>query len=62
MDLACSGLGLQETYDAPRVGRPDQSATVGMDMKDYYYIGDEALNKGDHLNLKYTIEHDILTN
>ena len=53
--------------DAPRivspsvVGRPDQSATVDMDMKDYY-IGDEALNKGDHLNLSYPIEHGIVTN
>ena len=29
--------------DAPRVGRPDQSATVGMDMNDYYIcdIGSE---------------------
>ena len=53
--------------DAPRAvflsvaGRPDQSATVGMDMKDYY-IGDKGLNKGDHLNLRYQIEHGIVTN
>ena len=43
------------------VSGPDQSATMDMDMKDYY-IGDEALNKGDHQNLKYPIEHGIVTN
>ena len=53
--------------DAPRavfpsvVGRPDLSATVGLDFKDYY-IGDEALNNSDHLNLSYSIEHGIVTN
>ena len=34
---------------------------MGIDMKDYY-IGDEALNNSDLLNLSYPIEHGFVTN
>ena len=50
MDLDCARLGLQETMllvcavFPSVVGRPDQSATVGLDFKDYY-IGDELQTK-----------------
>ncbi|XP_077979378.1 actin-1-like [Glandiceps talaboti] len=54
--------------DAPRsvirsiVGRPRHMVTmVGKELKDTY-IGEEAWNKRDVLNLKYPIEHGIVTN